>query len=87
MRENDRFTVVRERPWKTQLPVEKFTGIAWPELVELLAKEGILMAKRIRYENKGVKGGTRTLDGGDMFRLWTAVERKRIVAERKHPSN
>ena len=59
------------------LPKETVTGITWNELVEVIAKNGIFVAKKIRLHNVGVPKGSEHISGKEMLELWKAVERKK----------
>ena len=70
----DKYAV--ERHPNKQPPEQKLTGLNWDQLVEIIFKNTVWIAKRIRYDNVGVSKGTEQISGSDMLRLWKEVERK-----------
>lgn len=76
-----------EVPSNQKLPVQKVTGISWDDLVEVIAKNDIFVAKIIRLHNVGVPKGTEHISGKEMLELWKAVERKKRIKPQPTPSS
>ncbi|MGO9586902.1 MAG: hypothetical protein ACLP2Y_11970 [Limisphaerales bacterium] len=69
------------------LPIEKVTGISWDDLVEVIAKNGIGIAKNIRFHNVGQPHGTDHITGAEMLSLWKTVESKKQIKPLSAPSS
>jgi len=55
MTEKTRYTIVRSNASKYPLPDEPLADITWDQLVDAIAKNGILMAKHIQFHNVTVR--------------------------------